>query len=966
MVKLGYLNFFAEHSFELALLGVDIRDMVVREHDGEIYLYTSTSMEGGAVAYRLNADGIPELVDMQEYSGASRLPVMHGVNIVTLNGSDFLLVGSDGSHEMTGYRLADDGGIGRRHSVDWGPVDNGATHIEFINIAGRTFVATASEFGAGLSVFEMTDDGTTLSFEISGAATDAVTTVAAMDVITLGDVTYVLTASTEQNEVSTFRIDASGTLTLADTFGAYDGLGISAPTGMEVVTIGANTYVILASSVSDSLSVLQLTEDGSLEAVDHVIDTLHTRFENIGEMDVFEVDGHIFVLTSGTDDGLSLFTLLPNGRLQHLESIAWDGENGLNSVSAIEVVEVGGTIQVFVASGTGEGLFQFDFDTSDLGSTLIGTAAPETLSGTGRDDLLEGGAGNDVLRGNNGDDILIDGMGSDTFWGGSGADIFVMMPEDDSIDTVMDFQRDVDVLDLSNFGMLYSSGQITVISTSYGARVIFRDETFEIHSMDGYSLNADDMFAASFLGPDRPYLSVLNEVYGTEQADTLVGGAGTDIIYGYASNDRIDGGYGDDTIMGGDGNDTLLGGVGNDRINGGALSDYIDAGSGDDWVNGGRGPDTIYLGSGNDTFVDLLQYGDAGIDTVYGGAGDDTITASGGDDILSGGSGQDAVFGGGGHDRLYGDSGDDLLFGNRGTDIIHGGSGNDRINGGDQSDTIYAEDGDDIVVGGRGQDQVWLGDGDDVFQDNTQSGEVGRDVVRGGNGNDRIEGGGGNDGFWGGSGNDYVNARTGDDYINGGTGRDRLFGGNGDDRINGGDGVDIIYAGAGNDDVLGGAGQDSIWLGDGNDTFRDNAQSGANGTDFVYGGTGNDQIFAAAGDDRLWGGDGHDIVSGGGGRDIIRAGSGNDRITGGYHNDLLSGGPGRDTFVFLANHGRDIITDFDPNRDTLLLNIDGLDYSSLRWGTTDDNNLLLMYGTGRIEFEGLNRSDVDASWIDFG
>jgi Ca2+-binding RTX toxin-like protein len=937
VAKLGYLNFFAEHSFELALLGVDIRDMVAHEIDGEIYLYTSTSMEGGAVAYRLNADGIPELIDMQEYSGASRIPVLHGVNIVTLNGSDFLLVGSNDTHEMTGYRLADDGSIGRRHSVDWGPIDNGATHIEFITIAGRTFVATASENGAGLSVFEVTDDGATLSFELSGAAPDAVTTVASMDVITLGGTTYVLTASTEQNEVSTFRIDGSGALTLVDTFGAFDGLGISAPTGMEVVTIGANSYVILASSVSDSLSVLRLTDDGSLEAVDHVIDTLNTRFENIGEMDVFDVDGHIFVLASGTDNGLSLLTLLPNGRLQHLETLAWDGDNGLNSISAIEVVNVGGAIQVFVASGTGEGLFQFDFDTSDLGSTLIGTPAPETLSGTGRDDLIEGGSGNDVLRGNNGDDILVDGMGRDTFWGGAGADTFVMMPEDNSTDTVMDFERGVDVLDLSNFGMLYSVSQITVISTSYGARVTFRGETFEIHSIDGYSLNADDMFGGSFLGPDRPYLSVLNEVYGTEQADNLIGGTGTDIIYGYASNDRIEGGYGDDTIMGGDGEDTIMGGVGNDRINGGALSDYIDAGSGDDWVNGGRGPDTIYLGSGNDTFVDLLQYGDAGIDTVYGGAGDDTITAGGGNDILSGGSGRDTIFGGTGHDTISGDSGGDLLYGGLGSDTIHGGTGNDTINGGNQSDTIYAGAGNDIVIGGRGADTAYLGDGNDEYIDHLQFGAAGLDIVYGQGGDDLLRGRGGRDFLYGGPGNDDIYGGADNDYIHGGTGND------------------YINAATGHDYVLSGAGRDTVLLGAGNDRYFDQDHDGALDRDVVYGGRGADRIVLYGGNDMAYGGIGNDVIS---------AGRGADWIDGGQQADRLTGGRGPDTFVFHNNDGRDVITDFTLGQDTLRLEISGLSYADLSFISTP-NGTAVDYGTGRIILLDVDISDITTSSFHF-
>jgi len=49
------------------------------------------------------------------------------------------------------------------------------------------------------------------------------------------------------------------------------------------------------------------------------------------------------------------------------------------------------------------------------------------------------------------------------------------------------------------------------------------------------------------------------------------------------------------------------------------------------------------------------------------------------------------------------------------------------------------------------------------------------------------------------------------------------------------------------------------------------------------------------------------------GNDIIRGRAGDDIIDGGMGNDRLSGGPGSDSFLFLANYGRDIITDFDAD-----------------------------------------------------
>ncbi|MEH2526575.1 MULTISPECIES: calcium-binding protein [unclassified Bradyrhizobium] len=53
------------------------------------------------------------------------------------------------------------------------------------------------------------------------------------------------------------------------------------------------------------------------------------------------------------------------------------------------------------------------------------------------------------------------------------------------------------------------------------------------------------------------------------------------------------------------------------------------------------------------------------------------------------------------------------------------------------------------------------------------------------------------------------------------------------------------------------------------------------------------------------------------GNDSISGTSGNDTILGGAGNDTMSGGSGSDTFVFRANLGQDVITDFTVGSDVL-------------------------------------------------
>ena len=92
-----------------------------------------------------------------------------------------------------------------------------------------------------------------------------------------------------------------------------------------------------------------------------------------------------------------------------------------------------------------------------------------------------------------------------------------------------------------------------------------------------------------------------------------------------------------------------------------------------------------------------------------------------------------------------------------------------------------------------------------------------------------------------------------------------------------------------------------------------------NGNDNVIGTTGEDFLFGENGNDTLSGGAGHDLLDGGRGNDILFGQSGNDLLVGGKGDDRLTGGVGRDTFVFGANGGNDVVTDFATGTDTIRL-----------------------------------------------
>ncbi len=136
------------------------------------------------------------------------------------------------------------------------------------------------------------------------------------------------------------------------------------------------------------------------------------------------------------------------------------------------------------------------------------------------------------------------------------------------------------------------------------------------------------------------------------------------------------------------------------------------------------------------------------------------------------------------------------------------------------------------------------------------------------------------------------------------------------DYFNSNGGNDKVYGLGGNDQLWGGAGKDKLW--------------GGSGKDQLWGGSSKDQLWGGAGNDKLWGGAGNDKLWGG---------AGNDKLWGDTGNDKLWGGAGKDRFYFGDNDDKDVINDFQNNKDTIVLD------NNLWTGTKSVNKVLNQFGT---------------------
>ncbi len=606
-----------------------------------------------------------------------------------------------------------------------------------------------------------------------------------------GSNTFVFSGAQGDGGISSYVV--SGTrLGLRDSIGVNEGVPFRMPSALAVVEVSGTGYLLVADAGTDQISVLRISELGGLELVFSVTDDRTTRFNDIKALDVLEVNGHVLVVAAGTDGGLTLFRMLPDGSLLHVQSLADTNALGLEDVTGLELVQVGDAVHVFATSEKVPGVTQLTLSTTHLGQVITGSTGDDSLLGSQVQDQIWGGAGNDRIEGGAGDDILIAGSGRDTLIGGAGDDRFIAGEQGSYIE-ISDFELRRDHIDLLAWERLYSVSQLTIETRSDGATIRYGENEIRIRTENGTMLEYTDFIETDVLGLYRPPQTSPDGigVDGTETGETISGLEGADTLRGMGGSDTIDGRDGADWIGGGNDSDEIFGGNDNDTLYGDGGHDTLLGQDGDDLIYGGAGADRLEGELGNDTL-----YGDSSVDSLRGGDGDDSL------------------IGGTGADTLNGGSGNDTIYSNTGVDLIFGGAGDDYISPGNGVDIAYGDAGNDTILGRTGWDSIYGGEDDDSL-----FGSEGVDDLHGGRGNDWVSGGTGFDNLFGNSGNDSVYGNIGNDFISGGAGDDALYGATGNDSLNGGAGNDLIYANQGFDTIEGGSGTDIMYGGSLKDVF---------------------------------------------------------------------------------------------------------------------------------------------------
>lgn len=498
---MGYLRHLATLGGDLLPHAAGIADIEVIWFSTTPYVFAGAMSDGGVNRLVLHSDRVAELVQVSYAGQFPEQLALDNLSLVTLGGQAHLL-GLGRLNDPAVLRQLDgaSGQIGASVGFD-APADqlSGWAQAVSVTVGGRDHLVVARHDAPGLWVYEVNAGHTlTLRDAVADSAKVALGGVSDLVTVNMNGETFVIAASSTQSGVSSHRLHPDGRIEHIDSFGAHVGAGLAQSTALITTEVLGETYVVVASAGSGTLTSLRLNDHGVMFEADHKTDTLQTRFGGVQDMAGFSHEGRSFVLAGGSDDGLSLFEIGPGGQLYHLQSLAHQAGWTLQKVRAIEATVVEGQAIVFVSGEVATGMTQFSIDLGRFGEVIMAGPGDTELNGSVRDDHLEAGADDVILRGGGGNDRLVAGTGETRLWGGPGEDVFVFRPGG-GVDRIMDFEHGLDRIDLSAYPMLYSTAALSFESTHTGARIRLGDDVIVVRTHDLMPLSSEDFTQSDFI-----------------------------------------------------------------------------------------------------------------------------------------------------------------------------------------------------------------------------------------------------------------------------------------------------------------------------------------------------------------------------------------------------------------------------------------------------------------------------------
>jgi hypothetical protein len=248
-------------------------------------------MQEGVSVWSVGANASVRL-DVAAFPGGAQVGQQTGLSLLDIGGQATLTTTGINDAGIWAYNKTPSGTLA---STGWQPLAGLPQDLDALEIEGGFAFGTHTQ-SSQIEVWNSDVDGQLRSVaSISSGLADAPSGIIDLEDIQSGNSNILLALTDGEDILASYTLSANGQPTLANRHTMSEGVGIAAPSAVEVAQVGGRSHAVIAGRNSNSLSVFEVGSRGGIVATDHLIDTGDTRFGGAAHLAISTIGESVFV-----------------------------------------------------------------------------------------------------------------------------------------------------------------------------------------------------------------------------------------------------------------------------------------------------------------------------------------------------------------------------------------------------------------------------------------------------------------------------------------------------------------------------------------------------------------------------------------------------------------------------------------------------------------------------------------------
>ena len=325
-------------------------------------------------------DGV-QIIDISDPTDIAATDSMTDTGSLELNGArgvDVFTIGSSTYAIVTGYHdngvqiidISDPAAIVATDSMDNGDAGTmlkGATDVATFVIGSSTYAIVAAETQGnlgGVQIIDISDVDTLVAKDnLKHADPPKLKGARGVDVFTIGSSTYAIVASNLSDSVQVLDISDVDNIVTKDNLNKDEPAELNGARDVATFVIGSSTYAIVASRDDNGVQIIDISDVDTLVAKGSMDDTDGSlMLDNARGVDVFTIDSSTYAIVAGYgDDGVQIIDISDVDNI-----VAVDAET--DGVNGFTVLDAAGDVETFTIDSS---TYAIAVSTADDGVQII-------------------------------------------------------------------------------------------------------------------------------------------------------------------------------------------------------------------------------------------------------------------------------------------------------------------------------------------------------------------------------------------------------------------------------------------------------------------------------------------------------------------------------------------------------------------------------------------------------------------